>query len=260
MKTRLYTAEAQKCFPICSETVGFDAPQIPRHRPQGLRANQIMLVSRGHGVLELSGAQYELEAGDMFFLKKDEPHAYYGTDNDFSTSWLTFYGQGVEPLLSYYGVTASAVFTSRHRGEFEKKLFSLWEIFDSDISIPALMSRVYDCTVSFFDDAFRAELTQTEMIKNFIERHFAEPLTLDEIFADCKYSKSKLSKDFKEKYGETVFDMLTRIRLSNAKKQMEEDPTLKVKDVALSCGFNDCSYFCRMYKRAFGNSPRLDNM
>ena len=87
----------------------------------------------------------------------------------------------------------------------------------------------------------------------------AEKLILDDIFASCNYSKSKLSKDFKKKYGETVFDMLTRIRLSNAKKQMEEDPTLKIKDVAMSCGFNDCSYFCRMYKRAFGKSPKIDN-
>ena len=259
MKTRFYMSRAERCFPICAKTVGFDEPQAPRYRPQGLGANQILLVNRGRGILEVGTEQYELQKGDVFFLKKNVPHSYYGTAADFSTSWISFDGEGVEQLLSYYGVTSSVVFCVQHHQEFEQKLSAFYKIFDSDISIPALMLGAYDCVISFFDDAFRSELTQAEMIKSFLERHFAEPLTLEDIFADCKYAKSKLSKDFKEKYGETVFDMLTRIRLSNAKKQMEEDPTLKVKDVAQSCGFHDCSYFCRMYKRAFGKSPKSDH-
>lgn len=259
MKTRFYTPEAERFFPICPKTVGFDELQVLRKRPQGLGINQLMLVNKGNGILELGGKRYELNPGDMFFLKMGEPHAYYGTTADFSTSWLTFCGQGVEPLLSYYGVGSSLVITARHYGTFGQKLSSFCKVFNSNIGIPSLMSMVYDCVVSFFDDAFRSEISEPEKIKNFIECHFAEPLILDDIFASCNYSKSKLSKDFKKKYGETVFDMLTRIRLSNAKKQMEEDPTLKIKDVAMSCGFNDCSYFCRMYKRAFGKSPKIDN-
>ncbi len=258
MKKRFYTSEAEACFPLYANTVGLAEPQEPRYRPQGLGAHQIMLVNGGHGILEVGTKQYDLHAGDVFFLKKNQPHSYYGADADFSTSWVSFDGEGVERLLSYYGVTSSVVFCAQYHGKFEQKLSSLHKIFDSDIGIPALMLGAYDCVIGFFDDAFRSEPTQPEIIKSFLERHFAEPLTLEDIFADCKYSKSKLSRDFKKKYGETVFDMLTRIRLSNAKKQMEEDPTLKVKDVALSCGFQDCSYFCRMYKRAFGKSPKGD--
>ena len=238
--------------------MGVDQPQAPRCRPRGLKMYQIMLVSRGRGKLLIGRESYELMAGDVFFLREGEPHEYYGVGSDFSTSWICFSGAGVEPLLSYYGITHGGLMTRKDYGNFEKKLVALDRAFDTDVSIPMMMARVYELVVTFFDDTFKVEYTNTEKIKNYIEKNFAEPLSLDDIFEGCKQSKSKLCREFKEKYGETVFEMLIRIRLDNAKKQLDGDPTLKVKDIAFACGFGDCSYFCRMYRRRFGKSPRED--
>ena len=68
MKTRFYTPEAERFFPICPTTVGFDELQVLRKRPQGLGINQLMLVNKGNGILELGCTRYELNPGDMFFL------------------------------------------------------------------------------------------------------------------------------------------------------------------------------------------------
>lgn len=256
MAQRFYDFAVENAFPLYAPSAGFNLPQLPRRRPDGLHMHQVMLVNAGRGVLIFGNRQYDLKAGDMLFLRADEPHYYYGTDDAFYTSWVAFLGPAVEPLLQYFGVNGSCVYRGKHHGNFEAKVANLFSVFETDIAIPLLMGKAYDAVLAFFDEVLRPTQTPIESIKNYLERNFAKPLTLEDIFADCQWSKSKLCADFKQKYGETVFEMLTRIRLNNARSQLERDPAVRVKDVALSCGFNSCSYFCRMYRRMFGKSPK----
>ena len=54
----------------------------------------------------------------------------------------------------------------------------------------------------------------------------------------------------------SIFDMLTKIRLENAYYLIKTNPYLKLDYVSSLCGFNDTSYFCKMYKRKFNISPK----
>ena len=54
----------------------------------------------------------------------------------------------------------------------------------------------------------------------------------------------------------TVFEMLTGIRLRHAHNMININPNIALKNVATYCGFSDVSYFCKMYKRFFGYSPK----
>lgn len=82
-------------------------------------------------------------------------------------------------------------------------------------------------------------------------------ITLDDILTFYPHSKSKLCHDFKEKYGLTIFDALIRIRLRNAHYMIKNNPYIKLREIAKACGFNDVSYFCKMYKRYYGETPKL---
>ena len=67
-----------------------------------------------------------------------------------------------------------------------------------------------------------------------------------------------VKRDFKQKYKITIFEMLTRIRLSHARNMINSNPHLKLTSIAASCGFNDVSYFCKMYKRLYDCSPKSE--
>ena len=54
----------------------------------------------------------------------------------------------------------------------------------------------------------------------------------------------------------TVFEKILETRLLHAKSIIKSEPEVKLKQVAESCGFSDVSYFCKMYRRAFGESPK----
>ena len=54
----------------------------------------------------------------------------------------------------------------------------------------------------------------------------------------------------------TIFEALTKIRLQNAHDMLRLDPNMRLKRVMETCGFNDMSYFCKMYKREYNTSPK----
>ena len=60
--------------------------------------------------------------------------------------------------------------------------------------------------------------------------------------------------NFKEYTGKTVNEYLTEYRIYIA-KQLLEDTEKSILEIALECGFNEASYFIRIFKRQTGISP-----
>ena len=84
-------------------------------------------------------------------------------------------------------------------------------------------------------------------------------ITLEDILAFYPFSKSKLCHDFKREYKMTIFEKIMEIRLENAKYMIKSNPNIKLSTVASSCGFNDTSYFCKIFKKFYGKSPKNKN-
>ena len=59
---------------------------------------------------------------------------------------------------------------------------------------------------------------------------------------------------FKDAFGMTFRDYVVRLRLKEAGRLLQ-NPQASVTEVAYTVGFNDISYFSRMFKRHFGVSP-----
>ena len=62
-----------------------------------------------------------------------------------------------------------------------------------------------------------------------------------------------MTATYKRKYGETVTESLSRIRLENAQRMIAAGAS--VTEAATACGFADPSYFSKCFRRAFGHSP-----
>ncbi len=256
MKTRFYTEEAFATLPILPITVGYLHRQELRDRPEGIKRHQLFFVNEGRGYLIIDGERHVLEVGDLMCLPADTPHTYGSEDGTLVTSWIAFVGGGAAPLLTYFGA-APAIYRGRGRGGvFAKALLALYGEMEDTASAARLSLAAFGAVNSFFEEAIADRATPAERIKAYLERHFDERLTLEDIFAGYGASHSKLSADFKRRFGMTVFEMLTDIRLRHARQLLESDPTLKSAEVGAQCGFTDGSYFCKMYRRAFGKSPR----
>jgi AraC-like DNA-binding protein len=90
----------------------------------------------------------------------------------------------------------------------------------------------------------------------YVEKYFRSKIRGEDVAASCGMSPFRFSRAFKEAYGVTFRDYLVDYRLKEACRLLE-NPTVGVADVAFAVGFNDASYFTRMFKQRLGTAPSL---
>ena len=91
----------------------------------------------------------------------------------------------------------------------------------------------------------------------FIERHYQEPITLDEIAAAIHVSKSECCRCFKKSLHATPFKYLMKYRIFMATTIIRQDAPLKMSfsELATTVGFNNVSYFNKVFKSTLGCTP-----
>ena len=92
---------------------------------------------------------------------------------------------------------------------------------------------------------------------SYIQQHYAEPITLDDIAGSIHVSKSECCRCFKRAVDLTPFEYLMRYRiLQAADKILQHDrETTSISELASSVGFNNTSYFNKLFKKYFDCTP-----
>ena len=89
----------------------------------------------------------------------------------------------------------------------------------------------------------------------YVKANYREKITLDDVASAIYLSRSYLCKVFKDEMGETLFSYINRIRVEKAKTLILDD-SISIADVGGMCGFNDQSYFTKVFKSQTGVSPK----
>ncbi|MFF2885247.1 AraC family transcriptional regulator [Paenibacillus sp. NPDC057967] len=98
----------------------------------------------------------------------------------------------------------------------------------------------------------------------YMERHYAESISLESLAAALNYSAAHLSDVFKKQVGYSPIDYLLRIRMEKAACLLL-DTEASIREIAAYVGYADPYYFGRMFKKMIGVSPlqyrniRLEN-
>jgi AraC-like DNA-binding protein len=100
----------------------------------------------------------------------------------------------------------------------------------------------------------REEPEAISKAKTFARERAGGRITLRDVSAHVHVSKYHFCKTFKKSTGMTFTEYLTRLRIENAKKQLN-DPRLAVTVVSDHAGFNSISQFNRAFHRYEGRSP-----
>ena len=91
-------------------------------------------------------------------------------------------------------------------------------------------------------------------IRDYLEQHYMEDISLDQIAEDMDYSKNYLCRLFKEGTDTTITDYLTNVRISHAKELLLK-MRYSVTDVSQMCGFHSVNYFNKVFKDIVGLPP-----
>lgn len=88
----------------------------------------------------------------------------------------------------------------------------------------------------------------------YIEDHYAEPLSLAGVAEHFHFNPSYLSSYFSTHNKEGFIEYLNKVRIEKASQLLLKD-TAPISEISGMVGYSDHSYFCKVFKKVHGMSP-----
>jgi len=172
-------------------------------------------------------------------------------------------------LLPLYGLQPPVVRVGPSSGEIHRAIARLARCYLDrssyfEVGCKALFLELLYYIAREFRDAesIRSEMIRqkerTERLSSileYVERNYAERITLKEAASLAKMSVPQFVRIFKKVAGMSFVSYLTHVRLSRSVRLLKES-CHTIAEVAYQVGFSDQSYFDRRFKAAFGQTPR----
>ncbi len=97
-------------------------------------------------------------------------------------------------------------------------------------------------------------MRECSQAKRYIEAHYAEKISLDQLASQLHLNKYYLSHCFTKAYGVSLMNYLASVRVQVGKKLLTETD-YSIAMVATSCGFSSQSYFSQCFRRLEKKTP-----
>lgn len=214
----------------------------------------IVIVRSGKIHIEESGEQMILGTGDAIFLEKGKMVIGKALKED--ECWITviqFDGEGVTGMLQYLHIQDRERFNVSGNvlaAELDS-MIQTWEAgeyFRASIMLQSLFMMI--CDTRGMD--YRS--LDLNMIYEYIQEHYAEPLDLNSLSQLYGTSVSYFSRAFKQHFGTAPMTFVNEVRMHYARLFLTTTE-MKVQEIAGHCGFEKMEYFCYVFKKAEGCTP-----
>ena len=170
---------------------------------------------------------------------------------EINPSWLERLNQFsrlINKPANFHGSRASGLALRVHKEVCAMDEFSHLSIEGLMLEMVAEISRssrqVRDCKPT----------ERTEMVKEIIQAHFHEPLTLATIAAQVDMHPVYLAQAFRRACGCTVGEYVRRLRIEFACRELSNLDN-SISKIAVAAGFFDQSHFTRTFRRILGVTP-----
>ena len=247
--------------------------QIPVHWHEEF---EIIYVLAGKLRIYVSGNEYTASPGDICLVNPRELH--FMGSSDLSVSYYTLLFpmeflsfQTMDDLeTSFFRPLRNGQYSWQNQIKDQALATELDPLLDELIRINKQKTGAYQLQtkillLQFIDKllAFKHPVFETASNKQgimqkelllYVQEHFAEKITLDQLSLEFHLSPKYLSRYFKDHFHLTFSSYIQHLRLTHPQKLLE-NTELSVTDIALSSGFPNVSYFIRSFKKAYGISP-----
>ena len=140
--------------------------------------------------------------------------------------------------------------------EMEEVLISAESLFKARDSKTILEE--YETIVAKIIIAFKSNDNEADIIlriKKIVEREYMRDISLDYIAKQVHLAPAYVSFIFKQETGQSLIKYITDIKMAKARKFLE-DNDMKIIQVGKACGYENQSYFNRLFKNYHGVTPK----
>lgn len=154
----------------------------------------------------------------------------------------------VGTIMKVYHILDSLATGNGSFSQFLKFLDILYELsIAEDVKVLA--------SSSFAHTERSMESRRVQKVKQYINDHYAEPISLASLAELAGMSPVAFSRFFRKRTSRTLSDYIIDIRLGFAARMLV-DTTKNVSEVCYECGFNNLSNFNRTFKSKRGCTPK----
>lgn len=214
-------------------------------------------VVRGTGYIETPEEKYTVKEGDFYFLNKLRYHIYYAdTEEPYEKIFVVLKGSFVDFLVSSYGISDSVYIKKLHMHSLMMHMINLLNR-EGPINYDRLAISVLELFQQVFPQPYKSKPNSTrvpEMIKNYIDAHITEPISLDDISRSLYISKSHIERAFKKEYNQTPIAYWSNQRIMQV-ASMLVTTNYSLSQIAQQLGFSDVKYMSKTFKKIKGKTP-----
>lgn len=223
----------------------------------------ILYTLSGAGHLTYGRQKYALTPGSCFYIDCMSPHRYEALpDQDWEFLWLHFYGINAPGYYEDFSASAGPVLQVQNSFAVESPLRRILSIHQKKAVYTEILS------ANLITNIITELLIQKHLDSNspfrlpdfihdtvsYIQSHYTEALTLQEIAKQMNISKYHLSREFTHGMGTSINQYIINCRITHAKELLRES-NLSVEDVSLRVGINYVSHFISLFKDREGVTP-----
>lgn len=229
---------------------------------------EFMYIVSGTGTLHLDGSSQPLREGDLVVICPSTPH----TETSQTKNCLEYYIFAVENI-SFENADTERVGGVFHLNiddlDDRRALLQRFKRAESELTNQKLYYEVYvqsliNETLVYILRKIEAKDVKADnlnvpsecaFVKRYIDLHFSEKITLDEIARKTFFSKFYIIHSFKKQYGTTPIQYLLDKRLTEAASLLE-NTNLSVTDITIGVGFSSASQLAKAFREKYGLTPQ----
>lgn len=231
-------------------------------------SHEIMLLRRGQMTLKTDSGQWLARVGDLLLLERNQRHADIFPRNAVVEIFFLHFKWAENCAREFFRVVNNdhlPLVSQRARLEVEQQLHTLEASAVTHYNALLCASRLHLILMILYNDLVdnQAESSSTlhkrnlvNMAEDYIIAHLGENLSLDNIASYLNVSKFHLARTFREATGTTLHNRLTSMRMKRAQEFLDEG-RMFLPEIAAAVGFQDVSYFSKVFKKHYNYSPTL---
>lgn len=248
------------------------------YAPHWHSAFEMIAPMEGNYLATVSGQTFELSPGDIFLIPSGEPHSLtaptrgarfiflFEFDQILAVKGASFLASCMSRPMLINRSTCPAVYAQEATLFGEICTEYLRDDGLRDITIYSDLLRLFitygqarlnadgGAVPQLPHSSVRNYAERFDAVFNYLDRHFAEDLTLEDVAAVAGFSKFHFSRTFKQLSGSNFYEYLCHRRIKSSESLLMQ-PGMSISQIALQSGFSSVSTFNRTFKKMKGCTP-----
>lgn len=245
---------------------------------------EIGFVTEGSVVLRCGNRKYQMECGDVFFVNSNILHSMHKVNTSkeavfksiaFHSSIISesinsvYYTKYLLPILSNNNFRECIITKDNNTYQSMLDILSnVWNLVYSEASDYEIKVRNELSTLFCILNRLQKNIKETippkmpnylpekrvQILLDYIHAHHNDKITIEELAKTASISKTEVLRCFKAIMGISPISYLNSYRLQRA-AYMLTNTEKSIQEIAESCGFDDNSYFSKLFKKKYLITP-----